>query len=123
MVEQFERRYRGMTARVDKISNETLPVVDLQELAQKHDPTGVLARALISLQSGEVSSETADLTRKAQIQMLEVHNAPAYSALRSDPPPDAEAVRRTLIRQGRLLLDTLLGQRGSVGEVNPSHYE
>lgn len=115
MVEQYERRYHGTTARVDKVSNETLPVVDLKELAEKRDPTGVLARALISLQSGEASPETADLIRKAQVQMLEAHNAPAYSALRSDPPPDTEMVRRTLIRQGRLLLDTLLAQRCATG--------
>ncbi len=123
MVEQFERRYRGMTVRVDKISNETLPVIDLDELAEKHDPTGVLARALISLQSGESSRETAELIRKAQTQMLEVHAAPAYSALRTDSPPGAEEVRRTLIRQGRLLLDTLLAQRGAIGELDELDYE
>ena len=121
MVEQFERRYRGMTARVDKITNETLPVLDLNELAEKHDPTGVLARTLIALQSGEPSRETADLIRKAHGQMLDVHAAPAYSGLRSDAPPDAEDVRRTLIRQGRLLLDTLLAQRGAVGEVDEAY--
>lgn len=118
MVEQFERRYRGMTARIDKITNETLPVLDLDELGEKHDPTGVLARALIGLQSGDSSPEIADLIRKAQSQMVEVHTAPAYSGLRGDSPPDAEDVRRTLIRQGRLLLDTLLAQRGDVGELD-----
>ncbi len=123
MVEQFERRYRGMTARVDKISNETLPVVDLEELSEKHDPTGVLARALISLQSSDAARETAELIRKAQTQMLEAHNAPAYSALRGDSPPDAEEVRRTLIRQGRLLLDTLMAQRSPSGELEELDYE
>lgn len=123
MVEQFERRYRGTTARVDKISNETLPVVDLQELSEKHDPTGVLARTLLALQSGDSSGEIGDLVRKAHTQMLEVHNASAYSALRTDLPPDAEQVRRTLIRQGRLLLDTLLAQRGPTGEVEELYYQ
>lgn len=120
MVEQFERRYRGMTARIDKISNETLPVVDLGELAEKHDPTGVLARALIALQSGDSADETASLIRKAQAEMLDVHNASAYGALRIDPQPDAEEVRRTLIRQGRLLLDTLMAQRSPVGDSDES---
>ena len=123
MVEQFERRYRGMTARVDKITNETLPIIDLDELAEKHDPTGVLARSLILLQSGDSSRETAELICKAQAQMQEVHAAPAYSGLRSDSPPDAEDVRRTLIRQGRLLLDTLLAQRGTIIESDVSQYE
>lgn len=118
MVEQFERRYRGITARIDKIANETLPVVNLEDLAEKHDPTGVLARTLLALQSGEDPRETADLIRKAQAEMLEVHNAPAYGALRIDSPPDGEMVRRTLIRQGRLLLDTLLAQRAPAAELN-----
>ncbi len=117
MVEQYERRYRGTTVRIDKITNETLPVVDLEELAGKRDPTGVLARTLISLQSAGASPETADLVRKAQVQMLEVHNAPAYCSLRTDPPPDAETARRTLIRQGRLLLDTLLAQRAAATQA------
>lgn len=116
MVEHFERRHRGMTARIDKVSNETSPVVDLDELAEKHDPTGVLARTLLSLQSNGSSQETADLIRKAHARMMEVHNAPAYSGLRSDAPPTPEQARETLIRQGRLLLDTLLAQRSQPGE-------
>lgn len=108
LIEQFERRVQGATVRIDKIVNETLPMVDLQELSEKHDPTGVLARTLLALQSGEPGEDAARLLRTAQAQMAEVHNAPAYIALRSDPPPDAEDARRTLIRQARLLLDALL---------------
>lgn len=108
LVEQFERRIQGAAVRIDKIINETLPVVDLAELSEKHDPTGVLARTLLALQAGQPAEEAAQLVRTAQAQMAEVHNAPAYAALRSDPPPAMEDARRTLIRQARLLLDTLL---------------
>ena len=108
LIEQFERRIQGVTVRIDKIVNETLPVVDLAELSEKHDPTGVLARTLLALQAGEPAEEASRLVRAAQAQMAEVHNAPAYAALRGDPPPDAEDARRTLIRQARLLLDALL---------------
>jgi len=52
----------------------------------------------------------AELVRKAQAEMLEVHSAPAYCPLRGDATPDSESVRHTLIRQTRLLLDTLIAQ-------------
>ncbi|MHB8900098.1 MAG: metallophosphoesterase family protein [Thermoguttaceae bacterium] len=117
MVEQFERRYRGMTARIDKVSNETLPVIDLEALCERQDPTGALARVLLRLQSGQVSAETTDLVRKAQVQMLEVHQAAAYNPLRGDAAPDGAHVRQALIRQGRLLLDTLLAQRGPTRRI------
>ena len=110
MEEQFERSMGGVTARIDKVTNNTTPQIDLDDLAQKHDAPGVLAGMLLRLQSGEVDEDLKLLLQQAREKMLEVHRAGAYVRIDDDPAPDHEAARQHLVYQGMLLLETLRGQ-------------
>ncbi len=110
LVEQFDRTTGGVTARLDKVVNGTRPAIDLDELASKSDPPGVLARAIVRLQSHETDQETAGLLEMARQKLAEVHGAGAYARIDGDPAPDLDAARRWLVRQGTLLLETLRAQ-------------
>jgi hypothetical protein len=111
--EEFEPRSQGVVARIDRVVNNTLPAVDLEQLAANHDPPGVLARTLLALESNRPDESLVELLRAARQKMLDVHNASAYGSIRGGQSPDVEAARRRLVRQGRLLLDRLLAQERS----------
>ena len=111
--EEFEPRAESVVARIDRVTNDTLPAVDLGQLAANHDPPGVLARTLLALESGQPDESLTELIRATRQKMLEVHNASAYGSIRDGGSPDVEAARGRLIRQGRLLLDRLLAQERS----------
>ncbi|MFH1267025.1 MAG: DNA repair exonuclease, partial [Planctomycetota bacterium] len=51
--EQYERTLQRVTARVDTVADRTRPEIDLDALAEKSDPPGVLARTLRQLESGQ----------------------------------------------------------------------
>lgn len=108
--EDFERTSGAVTAQIDKVTNKTLPAIDLEVVAQKHDPPGVLAQTLLNLRSGEPDERVAELIQDAHRNHREVFHANAYSSLSSDPEPDLEMTRQRLLRQGMLLLDRLLAQ-------------
>ncbi|MFV2066331.1 MAG: exonuclease SbcCD subunit D [Pirellulales bacterium] len=110
-LDDLERSRSGVRARVDKCANLTQPVIDLEELAQRNDPAGVLARTLIALERNEEEESLAALTRDAVAHLQEVHRAAAYAALVDrDPTPDHETSRQILIQQGRQLLEALQAQ-------------
>lgn len=110
MREQFERTSGQITARIDRVTNSTLPLIDLKELAQKHDHPGVLAQTLIQLQSGQTDEGIAKLLQDAHQKQQEVFRASAYGAISTDAVPDLAATRQCLIHQGTLLLDRLLAE-------------
>jgi DNA repair exonuclease SbcCD nuclease subunit len=111
--EQFERTVGQVTARIDKVTNDTLPIIDLEELSLKHDPPGVLAQTLLQLQSDQTDDGLATLLRDAHEKQREAFLSGAYGAISNDPVPDVAATRRCLIRQGTLLLDRLLVEERS----------
>ena len=111
--EQFQRSAGSVTATVDKVINNTAPPIDLDELAKKHDPPGVLAGTLLDLQSERTDDSLAALLHEAHQKAIEAHAASAYGLISSDPAPGVDVVRRWLIHQGTLLLDRLLAQERS----------
>jgi len=113
IVEEYHPSLGEVTAGIDKITNHTTPPIDLEELAAKHDPPGVLARTLLSLQADETGENVTDLVSAARRKAMEVHAARGYTQISADPAPDDAAVRQCLIRQGTLLLDRLLAQERS----------
>ena len=74
------------------------------------DAPAILARLLLDLEAGQ--ADTA-LLRRARETVTRLHSAQAYSysQIRSVPPGDDE-IRDLLLRQGRLLLDSLLAGKG-----------
>ena len=108
--EQFERTVSQITARIDKVTNNTLPLIDLEELALKHDPPGILAQTLLQLQSEQTGDQLATLLHDAHQKQREVFHASAYGSIGNDPLPNVTATRHGLIRQGTLLLDRLLAE-------------
>jgi hypothetical protein len=111
--EQFERTVGQVTARIDKVTNNTLPLIDLEELALKHDPPGILAQTLLQLQSEQTDDHLATLLHDAHQKQREVFHAGAYGSIGDDEVPDVAATRHGLIRQGTLLLDRLLTEERS----------
>ena len=111
--EQFERTAGQVSARIDRVTNNTLPLIDLEELALKHDPPGILAQTLLQLRSEQTNDGLATLLHDAHQKQQEVFRAGAYGAISDDTVPDVEATRQCLIRQGILLLDRLLAQERS----------
>ena len=114
LLDDFEPRIGDVTARIDTVTNNTLPAIDLDELAENRDPPGVLARTLTALEADRSDEAVATLVRRAHQKMLEVHDASAYSGpIHQDQPPSSDDARQHLIRQARLLLDRLLAQERS----------
>ena len=106
--EQFERTVGQVTARIDRVANNTLPWIDLEELALKHDPPGILAQTLLQLKSEQTDDGLAKLLHDAHQKQREVFHAGVYGSIGDDKVPDVTATRHCLIRQGTLLLDRLL---------------
>ncbi len=110
LVEQYDSSLDGVAARIEKVVNDTLPAIDLDELAAKSDPTGVLARTLLGLASAAPPEDLAKLIRDARATMREAHHAVAYGAVRGDPEPSEDDARQCLRRQASRLLDKLLAR-------------
>jgi DNA repair exonuclease SbcCD nuclease subunit len=110
-LDDLERSRGGVRARIDKYTNRTRPDLNLDELAQRNDPAGVLARTLIALEQSEEDESLAALMRDATARLQEVHCASAYVGLVDrDLTPDRETSRQVLLLQGRQLLEALQAQ-------------
>ena len=107
---ELERSFESVTQNVDQVTNHTLPAINLQQLAQQHDPPGILARTLLELHAGQSSARLAALLDEAHQKQREVFNSHNYATLSEDALPDVSATRQRLLRQGNLLLDRLLAQ-------------
>jgi hypothetical protein len=109
-LDQLEQVDEPVTQKVDKVTNRTLPAVDLQQLAQQHDPPGVLARTLLELETGPGNASLQALLDEAYQKQADVFQSRSYTTLSGDPLPDLQATRQRLLQQGTLLLDRLLAQ-------------
>ncbi|MBX3413887.1 MAG: DNA repair exonuclease [Pirellulales bacterium] len=107
----FRPSHDRVHAQVEKLFYETLPAVDLHELARAQDAPGMLARLILDLQSGTASTDIEHLTGAAQRRLLEAHHASAYEPIASDAPPDGVVARRVLHEAAAALLDELLAQK------------
>jgi len=112
LAEQFERTAGSVTARIDKVINDTRPEVNLDELAEKHDLTGALAQLLLKLQAGHLDEDTKALMLEVREKLRGVHSATTYARIDRDMAPNDDAAHETILRQGMLLLETLRAQEG-----------
>lgn len=110
--ENFERTSGRVTARIDKVINNTRPDLDPAALSEKRDVTGELARLLQQLQAGRLDGDAEELMHETRQRMMAVHSATPYRAIDYEVAPDEDATREILIRQGMLLLETLRNQEG-----------
>jgi len=110
LLEEFDPSAGDVTASIDKVANNTRPEIDLEELAKRHDPPGVLAGLLVRLESSETDEELNSLLQETHRKMLQVHQSGAYRRVGDGPPPDLDAARQCLLREGLQLLETLRAQ-------------
>lgn len=106
-----------MNVTVNRVRKHTRPDLDLDALAEGHDPPAVLAQIVKHLDEGiELPS---GLQTQLDRAFTEIHDAPTYADLQSADmgrPLDDEE-RRDLIREQALtLLDTLMAQKEASGE-------
>ncbi len=101
----------GATARIESVINNTWPPVDLESIAGRRDPTGVLARILLDLKAGRADDELQRLERQVLLEMQRVHAAGTYQGISNDAPPDIASARSALLEQGTLLLEALREQQ------------
>ena len=109
-LDQLEQVDERVTQKVDKVTNRTLPAIDLQQLAQQHNPPGVLARTLLELETGAGNAGLQALLDEAYQKQADVFQSRSYTTLSGDPLPDLQLTRQRLLQQGTLLLDRLLTQ-------------
>lgn len=91
---------------VQKITCEVGGEFDLDELARRSDPPGLLARRIVALERG--APEAAGWLRDARQIVEQVDRGPAYGELDESRPPDEDEVRRLLTALARRALAELL---------------
>lgn len=115
LLTDFERSFERVSASVDKVVVDTLPKVNLAEIAEGHDPPAVLASLLLELKSGDISPERRPLLRRLRRQVTDIHQSNAHAPLREDRrtvgPPDDDQLRRMAFAEGMSLLDEMLAQK------------
>jgi DNA repair exonuclease SbcCD nuclease subunit len=117
---------KGATATIDGVEVATRPDVNLEEVAQRSDPPGMLAQMLLELQRGD--DEHTELVQKTRRELEVINQKNKYASLRraeagsgseagsaSHPghgsQTDTAGARKLLVRQGLKLLDALLAQK------------
>jgi len=95
---------------VDKVSDASVPLLDLQAIAKQTDPPGLLAQKLVLLQGGT----SGELVAAAKRQMSAEANNPRWAAA-GVPEFTDDVVRDYLLRAGYFALEELLAQQ----EVQP----
>lgn len=131
LLDDLHRPVGRLEVHVEKVDCDTRPALVLEDLARSLDAPGVLARLLLSLE-GRAEYPGADALVKECIERLQrVYRARPYQLLRSRSSsgvlsgnpreegeaarletPTADLARQLLRRQGLLLLDALLAQKG-----------
>ena len=96
-----------MACFIDKIETAVLPRLDLKRLSRQTDPSGLLARRLLALESPD-SEEYQRLVRLARESMSPVARAREFRGLEAEP--DDAAIADWLKRAGRLALIRLVAQ-------------
>ena len=93
----------------------TRPDVDLESLADGDGPVSYLADLLLALDENDSGEEYSQVVDKAHDAMRDAHSASAYNLLRREAdvePPGRDAAVDMIEQEARVLLDTLLQQKG-----------
>ena len=97
------------TVRVEKVAVQTTPAIDLNEHAKKDSLPGSLARLLLELGDGELSSDVGKLVGCVQDALEQISGAKEFAQL--DQPQITESTAREYLRtQARELLTQLTSQ-------------
>ena len=89
---------------LDRVTNDAVPAHDLDDLARRDDPPGLLARELVALRDGNAD----ELLQAARRTVRETDR----KILKLSPnTPDDDALRTSLLRNGYQVLDELLSSK------------
>ena len=89
---------------VEKIIDDSRPVIDLAEVAERKDPMGVIARLIIDLESDNPSSKLAGLIADCQNKLGEIHQRVHYKNICEEIEAGPDEAIRILTQQARRLL-------------------
>lgn len=112
--EQLATKHKSVDVRIESISVDTRPAVDLDELADADGPVSYLADLLLALDDGDLNEEYNRLIDDAQETMHDAQSAGAYNLLRREADvdsPQREDAIETVKKEAQVLLDTLLQQK------------
>ncbi|MFB6291235.1 MAG: exonuclease SbcCD subunit D [Candidatus Bipolaricaulia bacterium] len=101
---------------VASIVNNTLPSINLEEIAKGNNPAAMVAELLINLDQREKDKVPERLMDKTRESLTDAYFANAYQVLRTQReigPPDSDLIVTKLKRQGRVILDELLSQKNA----------
>ncbi len=103
----YDPQVHGCSIAIDKVSINTTPIRDLQEIAQlKNDPPGILARWLLELEN----TDDHALLNDARDAAATVYSSAGFRTL-GEKEPDPKTLARLINQQAMLLLDELLAQK------------
>ncbi len=98
---------------VEKLLDMTRPVFDLEQLAGKKDPVGIVAGLLLNLEAGTPDPETETLIKECLNRAQAVHQSRSYSDIRRDPLLDRNDAIELLREQGLRLVTKLREQEAT----------
>ena len=111
----MEMERDGVVAMVERVTVDTRPAREMEELARAQDAPGELARLIRALRSGELSPGQEALLRAATRAAADVRSAKPYRVLCDEPDLPPETTVRILAECSELLLDELLAQKEDRG--------
>ena len=96
---------------IERISANTRPEIDLEELARELTPRGLLAERLLWLDEPAGHPQRDDLVARARRALQDQGNRPVWASLDADEPDPVEWLRKAGLRA----LDQLLAQTPNTG--------
>ena len=106
-IDAYDPQVHGCSIAIDKVSINTTPIRDLQEIAQlKNDPPGILARWILELEN----TDDHALLNDARDAAATVYSSVGFRTL-GEREPDPKTLARLVNQQAMLLLDELLAQK------------
>ncbi|MCY4158823.1 MAG: DNA repair exonuclease [Bacteroidetes bacterium] len=106
-IDTFETQINECMIAIEKVSIQTSPTRDLQEIAQlNNDPPGMLARWILNLETTDDHALVDCASGAASV----VYRSAGFKAL-SEPKPDPDILLGMAKQQAMLLLDELLAQK------------
>lgn len=117
--DEFEQEFASETvASIRKVLNRIEPKVqNLEELARQPDPTGILAKAILDIQSGNDSEFINTLSEDFGKKLSSVNAASTYQPLQKAGEQyvdSSEAAKEFLLYECEQLLAELLAQKGEI---------
>lgn len=117
--EDLALRQNGLQIRIEDLSIETKPAVDLTALSSDETPVGYLAELLLTLQEESFDAIDSELREKVLAAVNSAYTASAYTPLRQEgriSTGDRDVAADRLEKQARLLLHTLVEQQEPTDE-------